>query len=243
MPETLELSVIVPVRDEAEAVGPLAREIADALAGRAFEMIFVDDGSQDETHARLAALKSQIKALRVLRHARQAGQSRAIRSGAERARGRVLAMLDGDGQNDPADLPGLYRQLTRTAAPEGLALVIGERARRGTGWREQAAAATGEAMRRFFLKDETRDSACGIKVIGRETFLALPYFDHMHRFLPALVRAEGLAVETRPVSDRPRMAGQSKYTVPGRLAADLADLRAVAWLARRRRPHGPVEEA
>ncbi|MEO1405668.1 MAG: glycosyltransferase family 2 protein, partial [Pseudomonadota bacterium] len=171
------------------------------------------------------------------------GQSRAIRSGLEAARGRVIGLLDGDGQNNPADLPDLYRQLTRPGAPESLALVMGERTNRQDSSWKIFGSRVGNAVRRWVLRDNSRDSACGIKVVNADLFRKLPYFDHMHRYMPALVQAEGYRVETRPVSHRARRAGKTKYTNLGRLADGWADLRAVAWLMRRRRHPGSVEEA
>ncbi|MEL7480622.1 MAG: glycosyltransferase family 2 protein [Pseudomonadota bacterium] len=244
MPSTPELSVIIPVLNEEDAVIGLAEEIAAALDGRAYEMIFVDDGSSDDTFARLVSAKKTLPTLRILRHRETAGQSRAIRSGVEAATGRVIATIDGDGQNDPADLPELYRQLTRSDAPDRLGLVIGDRVDRRDNLAKRMGSVIGNRARQLFLKDQSaiRDSACGIKVLPRAVFLRLPYFDHMHRFMPALVSADGHTVEVRPVRHRPRSTGQSKYTNIGRAFAGLADLRAVAWLAKRRRDPGGIEE-
>lgn len=243
MPQILELSVIVPVFNEAASVSALVAEIDQALQSRAYEMIFVDDGSNDETVAQLVELKSAYPALRVLQHQKNAGQSRAIRTGVSAACGRVVGTLDGDGQNDPADLPDLYRQLTRTDAPKELGLVIGQRTdRRDTVWKK-IGSLFGNGLRKQVLRDGIMDSACGIKVLPREVFLTLPYFDHMHRYMPALLIADGYKVEVCSVNHRPRQAGQSKYTNLGRLREGWTDLRAVAWLARRRRSPGHVTEA
>ncbi|MEM8635285.1 MAG: glycosyltransferase family 2 protein [Pseudomonadota bacterium] len=239
----LEFSVIVPVYNEADNVGPLIVEISEALDGRSYEMIFVDDASTDETFTQLIAMKQENSTLRVLRHRSNCGQSRAIRSGLEVARGRVIGLLDGDGQNNPADLPDLYRQLTRSGAPENLALIMGERQdRKDSPWK-LLGSRVGNTVRRWVLKDNSHDSACGIKVIHADLFRRLPYFDHMHRYMPALVQAEGYEVETRPVRHRARGSGNTKYTNFGRLADGWSDLRAVAWLMRRRRHPGSVEEA
>ncbi|MEO0882062.1 MAG: glycosyltransferase family 2 protein [Pseudomonadota bacterium] len=240
---TLEFSVIVPVLNEAGNVDCLVAEIATALDGRSYEMIFVDDASTDDTFARLVALKSSYPALRVLHHRNNSGQSRAIRSGLEVARGRVIGLLDGDGQNNPSDLPDLYRQLTRTGAPEFLALIMGERTNRQDSPWKIFGSRLGNAIRRSILKDNSRDSACGIKVMHADIFRKLPYFDHMHRYMPALVQAEGYTFETRPVSHRARETGKTKYTNIGRLADGWSDLRSVAWLMKRRRHPGSVEEA
>ena len=242
MAETLEFSVVVPVHNESGNVEALAREIATALDGRAYEMIFVDDASTDETRSELAALKATFPALRILSHHKNAGQSRAIRTGVQAARGRVVGTLDGDGQNDPADLPDLYRALTRQDAPEKLAMVMGRRAsRKDTAWK-RFGSRFANSIRKRMLRDDCDDSGCGIKVLKREVYLALPYFDHMHRYMPALVRADGYDVEYMDVNHRERGAGRSKYTNFGRLWAALSDLRGVTWLIRRRRnPEGADE--
>ena len=242
MAETLEFSVVVPVHNESGNVEALAREIATALDGRAYEMIFVDDASTDETRSELAALKETFPALRILSHRKNAGQSRAIRTGVQAARGRVVGTLDGDGQNDPADLPDLYRALTRQDAPEKLAMVMGRRAsRKDTAWK-RFGSRFANSIRKRMLRDDCDDSGCGIKVLKREVYLALPYFDHMHRYMPALVRADGYDVEYMDVNHRERGAGRSKYTNFGRLWASLSDLRGVTWLIRRRRnPEGADE--
>ena len=242
MAETLEFSVVVPVHNESGNVEALAREIATALDGRAYEMIFVDDASTDETRSELAALKETFPALRILSQRKNAGQSRAIRTGVQAARGRVVGTLDGDGQNDPADLPDLYRALTRQDAPEKLAMVMGRRAsRKDTAWK-RFGSRFANSIRKRMLRDDCDDSGCGIKVLKREVYLALPYFDHMHRYMPALVRADGYDVEYMDVNHRERGAGRSKYTNFGRLWAALSDLRGVTWLIRRRRnPEGADE--
>ncbi|WP_084399257.1 glycosyltransferase family 2 protein [Henriciella aquimarina] len=242
MAELLEFSVVVPVHNESGNVESLVREIAAALDGRAYEMIFVDDASTDDTRAVLAALKETYPALRVLSHRKNAGQSRAIRTGVRAAHGRVVGTLDGDGQNDPADLPDLYRALTRQDAPEKLAMVMGRRTKRkDTAWK-RFGSQFANAIRRRMLRDDCDDSGCGIKAVKREVFLSLPYFDHMHRYMPALIKAEGYSVEFMDVNHRERGAGRSKYTNFGRLWAALSDLRGVTWLIRRRRnPEGADE--
>ena len=242
MAETLEFSVVVPVHNESGNVEALAREIATALDGRAYEMIFVDDASTDETRSELAELKETFPALRILSHRKNAGQSRAIRTGVQAARGRVVGTLDGDGQNDPADLPDLYRALTRQDAPEKLAMVMGRRAsRKDTAWK-RFGSRFANSIRKRMLRDDCDDSGCGIKVLRREVYLTLPYFDHMHRYMPALVRADGYDVEYMDVNHRERGAGRSKYTNFGRLWAALSDLRGVTWLIRRRRNPAGADE-
>ncbi|HRJ01695.1 MAG TPA: glycosyltransferase family 2 protein [Hyphomonas sp.] len=239
MTEALEFSVVVPVHNEAGNVATLVGEIASALDGRAFEMVFVDDASTDETRTKLVELKAAYPMLRVVGHRKNAGQSRAIRTGILSARGPVVGTLDGDGQNDPADLPDLYRQLTRADAPHGLKMVMGRRAsRKDSAWKKFGSRFANNIRQRM-LRDDCDDSGCGIKVMNREAFLKLPYFDHMHRYMPALMKADGHEVEFRNVNHRPRGEGKSNYTNFGRLRDALSDLRGVMWLIRRRRnPNG-----
>jgi len=234
------LSVVVPVKDEAENAVPLAREIAQALAGApAHEIIFVDDGSSDGTAGKLTALRSEIPQLRVLRHARNLGQSRAIRTGVMAAKGALIATLDGDGQNDPADLPQL---LARLSAEDGLAMVSGVRVKRRDTASRRMASKLGNGFRNWMLKDGAADTGCGIKLFKRDAYLALPYFDHQHRFLIALMRREGHGVGFLPVGHRPRIAGRSKYTNFGRLLVSITDLLGMRWLIRRHRGPAGTEE-
>lgn len=235
-----EISIVVPVFDEAGAAPALAREIAQAFAGRSFEMIFVDDASGDDTRVALLALTAEIPQLRVLHHARNAGQSRAIRSGVLAARAPIIVTLDGDGQNDPADAPRLADHLA--AGSERLALVGGVRVRRQDSWAKRAASRFANGVRQTLLKDAAADTGCGLKAFRREAFLRLPYFDHMHRFLPALMLREGYETAFEPVGHRPRQAGRSKYTNLGRLWASLSDLSGVIWLRSRARDPGAVGE-
>ena len=238
---TPEISVVVPVMDEEGNVAALAREIALAFAGRAHEMIFVDDASRDGTRAALMALKAELPQLRVLVHSRNGGQSRAVRSGVLAARGRTIVTLDGDGQNDPADGPALVARLE--AAGPRLGMVGGLRARRRDPWSKRMASRLGNGVRRRLLRDQARDTGCGLKALPREVYLRLPYFDHMHRFLPALVRREGLEVAFVEVSHRPRLSGRSKYSNLRRLWASLGDLIGMVWLLNRARSPGEVREA
>ena len=235
-----EISVVVPVRDEEGAAAPLAREIASAFAGRAVEIIFVDDASRDETRARLLALKAELPGLRVLAHGHNAGQSRAVRTGVLAARAPVVVTLDGDGQNDPADAPRLVRSLL--AGPPGLGLVGGRRVKRQDSAAKRLASRIGNGVRKRLLKDGADDTGCGLKAFRRDAFLRLPYFDHMHRYLPALMLREGYAVAFETVGHRARTSGASKYTNLGRLKVSLADLAGVLWLASRARSPGGVEE-
>jgi len=235
-----DISVVIPVFDEEGAAPALAREIAQAFAGRNFELIFVDDASRDGTRAALSALKPEIPQLRVLGHARNSGQSRAIRTGILGARGPVIVTLDGDGQNDPADGPALVDALL--AGPIGLALVGGRRVKRQDSFGKRMASRIGNGARKRLLKDSADDTGCGLKAFRREAFLRLPYFDHIHRYLPALMLREGYLTDFRPVNHRPRATGRSKYTNLGRLWASLSDLMGVLWLQSRARNPGGVEE-
>ncbi|WP_293901631.1 glycosyltransferase family 2 protein [Phenylobacterium sp.] len=240
MASTPDISVVVPVFDEEGAAPALAREIAAAFAGRAFEIVFVDDASRDGTRAALDALKAEIPQLRVLGHRRNSGQSRAIRSGILAARAPVIVTLDGDGQNDPADGPALVDALL--AGPAELALVGGERVKRQDSRAKKLASRIGNGVRKRLLHDTANDTGCGLKAFRREAFLRLPYFDHIHRYLPALMLREGCQVAFRPVNHRHRQTGQSKYTNLGRLAASLSDLFGVMWLQSRSRDPGGVDE-
>ena len=237
---TPDFSVVVPVHDEEGNVGPLAREIAQAFAGQSYEMIFIDDRSRDGTRAALNALKSELPALRVLSHEKNSGQSRAVRTGVLAARGDIVVTLDGDGQNDPADAPRLALRLK--AAPAGLALIGGERIKRQDTAAKRFASRVGYGVRKRLLNDGADDTGCGLKAFRREAFLRLPYFDHIHRYLPALMIREGYEVAFEPVTHRARGAGVSKYTTLGRLWASLSDLLGVMWLNTRSRLPGGVAE-
>ena len=235
------ISVVVPVRNEAENIGPLIGEIAAVLEGRwAYEIIYVNDGSTDATAERLAEVMKQRDNLRQLRHANSAGQSAAIRSGVRAARGAIIATLDGDGQNNPAFLPDLISTLERGG--ERLGLVAGQRVgRKDTGFKKfQSRAAN--AIRSTILRDGTRDTGCGLKAFRREVFLMMPYFDGLHRFLPALVRREGLEIAYVDVVDRPRRSGVSNYGFFDRLWIGILDLAGVWWLIRRKKPTPDVTE-
>ncbi len=235
-----QVSVVVPVFNEAGAAPDLAREIAGAFAGQTVEILFVDDCSRDDTRERLAALKSEIPTLRLLAHSANSGQSRAVRTGVLAARGDIIVTLDGDGQNDPADAPKLVDALR--AGPPDLALVGGERVRRQDNAAKKIASRIGNGVRRRLLRDTANDSGCGLKAFRREAFLRLPYFDHIHRFLPAMMLREGYTTLFLPVGHRPRTSGASKYTNLGRLWASASDLAGVMWLQSRARRPGPVIE-
>lgn len=240
MAPTPDISVVVPVFDEEANVGPLAREIAAAFAGRNYEMIFIDDHSRDGTLQALEALKAEMPTLRVLSHAANSGQSRSVRTGVLAARGAIVVTLDGDGQNPPADAPALVDALL--AGPPELALVGGEREKRQDTAAKRWASKVGNGVRKWALQDQANDTGCGLKAFRREAFLRLPYFDHVHRYLPALMLREGYQVAFRRVGHRQRGAGVSKYTNLGRLWASLSDLLGVMWLRTRSRQPGEVRE-
>ena len=237
--ETVAISVVVPVKDEAGNVAPLAREIAAALAAERHEILFVDDGSSDGTAAALAALKSDIPQLRVLRHGRNLGQSRSIRTGVKAAGGAIIVTLDGDGQNDPADIPTLLSALR--AEPQ-VAMVSGVRVKRQDNLSRRWASRLGNGFRNALLGDGATDTGCGLKAFRRDMFLDLPYFDHLHRFLIAMVLREGGEVRYVPVNHRPRLTGASKYTNFGRLLVSVQDLLGVRWLQRRYRGKAEIRE-
>jgi glycosyltransferase involved in cell wall biosynthesis len=230
-----ELAVVVPVKNEAENVAPLVAEIEAALEGVVdYELIYVDDGSGDATAARLAEARAARPRLRVLRHARSCGQSTAIRSGVRAARAPLIATLDGDGQNDPADIPALLAVM-RAAPDAARLLVTGQRLRRRDSWLKRISSRVANAVRGALLGDGTPDTGCGLKLFRRDAFLELPYFDHMHRFLPALMIRAGGRVVSVPVRHRPRERGRSNYGTLDRLWVGMIDLAGVAWLQRRAR--------
>jgi dolichol-phosphate mannosyltransferase len=247
LPETPapRFSVVVPMLDEAEAVGPMAREIAEACAGlEPFEVIFVNDGSTDATGARIAALRAEFPWLREVRHARPCGQSAALRSGVLAARAPLIVTLDGDGQNPPAEIPRLLEPLLagRQDGEPRIGLVAGQRVGRKDRAARRIASRLANGLRAWLLGDRTRDTGCGLKAFPREVFLRLPYFDHLHRFMPALVRREGYEIRLVDVSHRPRTAGRTKYTNLGRAFVGLLDLLGVWWLLRRRKIASVVHE-
>ena len=230
MPDTApRLSVVIPMRNEAGNAAPLVAEIEAALADIPHEILCVDDGSTDGTAAELLDA-AQTAPLIVLQHARSCGQSAAIVSGVRAARGAWIATLDGDGQNDPADIP---RLLARAEAEGGAILVVGHRVTRRDSWLKRRSSRIANAVRARLLGDRTPDTGCGLKLFPRALFLELPAFDHMHRYLPALVLRAGGRVESEPVNHRPRLRGRSNYGTLDRLAVAFADLVGVMWLMRR----------
>ena len=228
------VSVVVPVKNEQDNVEPLVREIAAALSSNTtFEILYINDGSTDATLARLLALKAEFPMLRVITHQTSCGQSRAVTTGVTAARYEWVATLDGDGQNDPADIPALLAKLSDASQPANLELLAGWRAKRIDTWIKRVSSRVANGVRSRLLKDKTPDTGCGLKVFARETFLLLPNFDHVHRFLPALVMRNGGAVVSVPVHHRARERGKSKYGLHNRLWVGIVDLFGVAWLQRR----------
>ena len=228
------LSVLVPVKNEQDNIEPLIREIFAALHGKqTFEIIYINDGSTDDTQRVLIGLKPEFPMLRVVRHHSACGQSQAITSGVRAARYEWIATLDGDGQNDPADIPALLAKLDDPSMPANLALLAGWRARRNDTFLRRLSSKVANGVRSRMLRDSTPDTGCGLKLFARDTFLQLPNFDHMHRFLPALVMRAGGAVISVPVHHRARERGTSKYGVHNRLWVGIVDLFGVAWLQRR----------
>jgi len=231
---TPHLSVVVPVFNERDNVAPLIGEIVaalrgnPALKGEAFEIVYIDDHSRDDTLAVLQGLKATTPELRVLHHVNQSGQSTAVRSGVKAARGAWIATLDGDGQNDPADIPKLLAK--RDESPADVKLFAGWRVNRKDTGSKRWASKFANAIRSRMLRDSTPDTGCGIKLFEREAFLDLPYFDHMHRYLPALMQRAGWKTISVPVNHRHRASGVSKYNNLNRALVGLRDLRGVAWL-------------
>jgi dolichol-phosphate mannosyltransferase len=226
------LSIVVPVKNEEDNILVLVEEIEGACAGLApFEVIYVDDGSTDSTVERVLAARATRPWLRLIRHDASAGQSAAVRSGVQAARGPIVATLDGDGQNDPAFIPKLVAALD----DPGTALAAGQRVGRKDGTYKKWQSRIANGVRERVLKDGTRDTGCGLKAFRRDVYLALPYFDALHRFMPALVRRDGYTIAHVDVIDRPRHAGRSNYGLLDRLWVGILDLVGVWWLVRRRR--------
>ncbi len=234
------VSVVVPVRNEAGNISPLVAEIEAALAGRAFEIVYVNDGSKDTTHAELLALAAKRTWLRQIRHEQSCGQSAALRTGVTMARAPIVVTIDGDGQNDPAFIPALVDALEK-GAPR-LGLVAGQRVGRKASGYKRMQSRIANAVRSAVLKDGTRDTGCGLKAFPRDLFLSLPYFDALHRFLPALVRREGFEVGYVDVVDRQRGHGVSNYGLWDRLWVGILDLGGVWWLIRRKKRVPRYEE-
>jgi dolichol-phosphate mannosyltransferase len=227
-----DISVVVPVRNEAGNIAPLVDEIASALAGRDFEIVYVNDGSSDGTEGELLQLMAAKPYLRQVRHARSCGQSSAITTGVIAARAPIVATIDGDGQNNPAFIPKLIEALQTEAS---VGLVAGQRVGRKASAFKRFQSRVANGVRGAILRDGTRDTGCGLKAFRRDVFLRLPYFDGLHRFLPALVRREGYSIAYVDVVDRPRGQGVSNYGFWDRLWVGILDLFGVWWLIRRRK--------
>ena len=227
------VSVVVPVRNEAGNVAMLVAEIAAALTGQwPFEIVYVNDGSTDGTEAELQRLMAQHPWLRRVLHKQSCGQSAAVRSGVRAARAPLVVTIDGDGQNDPAFIPAMLRALE--ASPQA-GLIAGQRVGRKASGFKKVQSRIANAVRGAVLRDGTRDTGCGLKAFRRDVFLALPYFDGLHRFLPALVKREGRGIGYVDVVDRPRAHGVSNYGLWDRLWVGILDLAGVWWLIRRRK--------
>lgn len=228
------VAVVVPVRNEAGNIAPLVDEIAAALQGEwPFEVVYVNDGSTDGTEAELARLMALHPFLRRVRHKESCGQSAAVRSGVVAARAPIVVTIDGDGQNNPAFIPPMIRTLEAGAPKTGL--VAGQRTGRKSGGFKKVQSRIANAVRNFVLRDGTRDTGCGLKAFRRDLYLSLPYFDGLHRFLPALVKREGYGIGYVEVIDRPRGTGVSNYGLWDRLWVGILDLAGVWWLIRRKK--------
>src|SRR5450631_1880071 len=228
------VAVVVPVRNEAGNIATLVAEIGKALGAQwRFEVIYVNDGSSDETESEFARLMTLYPWLRRVRHKQSCGQSSAVRSGVAAARAPLVVTLDGDGQNDPAFIPALLRALEAGGGKVGL--IAGQRVKRKSGGFKKLQSRIANAVRGAVLRDGTRDTGCGLKAFRREVFLRLPYFDGLHRFLPALVKREGFEIGYVDVVDRPRGAGVSNYGLWDRLWVGILDLAGVWWLIRRKK--------
>jgi dolichol-phosphate mannosyltransferase len=240
----VRLSIVVPVFNEAESIGPLLREIGVVAGSLPVEdVVIVDDGSRDETARAVLDLKPHVPGLRLVRHISRRGQSTAIRTGISRARGDLIVTLDGDGQNDPADIQLLFDAYKRAAAVNPRLLVAGQRTTRRDTTVRKLSSRVANAVRSSILDDGVSDTGCSLKLFRREDFLALPFFNHIHRFIPALMKATGVEVTLVGVSHRPRERGTSKYGLWDRLWVGIHDLIGVSWLIRRTLPRVDIEEA
>lgn len=236
----VNISIVIPARNEAGNIGALVRAIDAAMAGlRPVEIIVVDDGSTDATGAEVLGLG--LPHVRLIRHPQSGGQSAAVHSGVKAAQGAIIATLDGDGQNPPEELPRLVAPLLADKTGR-VGLVAGQRVKRQDTWSKKIASRLANALRGWLLKDGTRDTGCGLKAFRREAFLALPFFNHMHRYLPALFARDGWQVAHVDVSHRARGAGRSNYSNLQRALVGAVDLLGVAWLLRRRKTVRPLPE-
>ncbi|MGD8569711.1 MAG: glycosyltransferase [Gammaproteobacteria bacterium] len=236
----MDISVVIPVKNEQDNVAVLAGEVLSALKSLSnslslsSEIVFVDDGSTDTTVEKLKALKHEHPdTLRIVQHRHNCGQSAALYSGVRYANGRWIITLDGDGQNDPADIPGLVERMQQEQGDNPAILVTGYRKNRKDTWIRRLSSRIANGVRSTILQDHTPDTGCGLKMISRDDYLKLPFFDHMHRFLPALVIRQGGKVVSVDVNHRPRLRGKSKYGINNRLWVGIVDLFGMMWLIRR----------
>jgi dolichol-phosphate mannosyltransferase len=232
----MDLSVVIPVCNEEESIGLLINEITQALSDNyQHEIIVVDDGSTDNTLDVLLKIKQDLSTLRIVKHLKNSGQSTAVRTGIQYASSAWIATLDGDGQNDPADIPNLYSELINNQAADPWLVVAGYRKKRKDTWLKRISSKYANGIRDRLLRDGTPDTGCGLKVFARDSFLALPYFDHMHRYIPALFQRQGGRVVSIEVNHRHRMQGTSKYGFHNRLWVGIVDILGVRWLQNRAR--------
>jgi dolichol-phosphate mannosyltransferase len=240
----MDISIVVPVKNEEANIEPLVAEIRSAMQGLEYEIIYVDDGSDDSSRSVLQRLMSTTPELKTVRHRHSCGQSTAVVTGVLQARAPLIATLDGDGQNDPADIPRLLEIWRREEGKGGgaVACIAGWRADRKDDALKRMSSKVANAVRSRLLRDSTPDTGCGLKLFSRDTFLRLPYFDHMHRFLPALFMRAGFRVISEPVNHRPRERGVSKYGFHNRLWVGLVDIVGVIWLLNRARNPEIVKE-
>jgi len=240
--KVLDISILVPVMNEAGNIRPLIDEICNAMVGRQFEIIYIDDASNDATAEELLAILGDVPQLRVLRHTKRAGQSAAIQSGLLQANGTLIGVLDGDGQNVPTDFPALEAAVTDASKDGAMVMAAGIRQRRNDSPMRLLASRGAKWIRTSLLGDTHPDSGCGIKILPRDLFMQLPFFNHMHRFMPSLVRRHGGIVIGVPVAHRPRIVGASKYRILDRLLVGVSDVIGVIWLLRRGPAQGYVTE-
>ena len=238
----LDISILVPVMNEAGNIRPLIDEICTAMTGRQFEIIYIDDASDDATAEELLAILGDVPQLRVLRHTKRAGQSAAIQSGLLKANGTLIGVLDGDGQNVPIDFQALEAAVANASKDGVMVMAAGIRQRRNDSPMRLLASRGAKWIRTSLLGDTHPDSGCGIKILPRDLFMQLPFFNHMHRFMPSLVRRHGGIVIGVPVAHRPRIAGVSKYRILDRLLVGVSDVIGVIWLLRRGPAQGYVTE-
>jgi len=232
----MDISIVIPVYNEEESIGELINEITQALASKyKHEIIVVDDGSVDKTVGVLSKIKQELPTLRIIKHLQNSGQSTAIRTGVQYAKSTWITTLDGDGQNDPADIPNLYNELINNQDADPWLVVAGYRKKRKDTWLKRISSKYANGIRDKLLRDGTPDTGCGLKVFSRDSFLALPYFDHMHRYIPALFQRQGGKMVSIEVNHRHRMQGVSKYGFHNRLWVGIVDILGVRWLQNRAR--------